>query len=437
MSLELIPFIEDTQDLMKAITPGLRPYSLATGATNNGLTIANDVMTPTGDFGYLLKQISRINLDRLIFPKIYTGTGHMARVDVCGALILNGSSTDENLRTVGSAISSPDNPSYPKANLYDNNLTYPTGVCSLTTPAGSLSGVAYIGKDFGTIKTVSRCKYWNYEAIRTPDSVLVQISDDNINWETIQTQAITTTNATPTSFTITTPKPSRYFRLLANANTANGWEILELELYSDQIVVFDDATHATFVNGSAVDGYYVGDILTIDSGTGAYQSRVIKAYNGTTKQATFDAWTTTPTGVVTATLYDGIATNAQPGFDFQTIDYTEHPTVNVLCSLEKGTGAASAPSMGVPVYTKLTTNTVQRGTGTGTLSSSQLTVNVTLTTPVSMTNANVMAWVRSTSATAYTCDVVPTLTSETNLELKFSGSNASAPIAYTWEVVNG
>jgi hypothetical protein len=47
---------------------------------------------------------------------------------------------------------------------------------------------------------------------------------------------------------------------------------------------------------SSTDGKYTGQTVTITSGTGSGQSRVITAYNGTTKVATVStAWTTTPT----------------------------------------------------------------------------------------------------------------------------------------------
>lgn len=46
---------------------------------------------------------------------------------------------------------------------------------------------------------------------------------------------------------------------------------------------------------SATDNIYNGQLITLFSGTGAFQSRIITAYNGTTKVATVDrAWTTNP-----------------------------------------------------------------------------------------------------------------------------------------------
>lgn len=45
---------------------------------------------------------------------------------------------------------------------------------------------------------------------------------------------------------------------------------------------------------SSIDGTYIGQSVFIRSGTGEDQARVIVAYNGTTKVATVDAWTTVP-----------------------------------------------------------------------------------------------------------------------------------------------
>lgn len=56
------------------------------------------------------------------------------------------------------------------------------------------------------------------------------------------------------------------------------------------------AATITLASGSnTITDYYVGDTITIASGTGAGQSRTISAYNGTTKVATVSSnWTTPP-----------------------------------------------------------------------------------------------------------------------------------------------
>jgi hypothetical protein len=205
--------------------------------------------------------------------------------------------------------------------------------------------------------------------------------------------------------------------------------------YGLQAVASQSITLPTSASASTTTDFYKDDILVVTSGTGAGQTRRITSYNGTTKVATLDqAWTTNPTTASGFALYDGITSNISPGYDFSQIDYTVYPTINVLCSLERQTGATASPSMGVPVVTSIEYNTVQRGTGTVALVASQATVNITLSKAVSVNGSRVKAWAKSTSATAYTADIVPILTSETNLQLKLSGSNATTPTEYAWEV---
>ena len=91
----------------------------------------------------------------------------------------------------------------------------------------------------------------------------------------------------------------------------------------------------------------------ITSGTGAGQSRSITGYVGSTKTATVSAWTTSPDSTSIISIYPTIASNIPPGYDFSQIDYTVYPTVNVICSLERLTGATESPSMGVPIVTSI------------------------------------------------------------------------------------
>ena len=78
--------ITSFQSANQAYTPGIRSQSLDVGATNSNLTISNNAMTPTNSpyAGYLLKTLTRLNLDRLTFPKIYKPANTKCQVDILG-----------------------------------------------------------------------------------------------------------------------------------------------------------------------------------------------------------------------------------------------------------------------------------------------------------------------------------------------------------------
>lgn len=102
---------------------------------------------------------------------------------------------------------------------------------------------------------------------------------------------------------------------------------------------------------SAADDFYNGKTVILKTGTGAGQARVITDYIGSSKRAyvTGVPWTTQPIAGTTFDIFDTIISNAPPGFDLQTIDYTAYPEINILCSLERLTGATSSPIMGTPI----------------------------------------------------------------------------------------
>ncbi len=90
-------------------------------------------------------------------------------------------------------------------------------------------------------------------------------------------------------------------------------------------------TSLTLQSGfSAGDNAIAGAILFVSSAsTGAYQARPVKTYNNTTKVATVDTWTITPTGTITYVLFAAPPATASP------------PDVNVV-SMAANTLTASA-----------------------------------------------------------------------------------------------
>ena len=91
---------------------------------------------------------------------------------------------------------------------------------------------------------------------------------------------------------VTTPDSTSAFDVLpGTVHAETGWATIKVGLA--QAAAANTITLAS--GASAVDDYYDGDIIKIDSGTGEGQVRVIRGYNGTTKVATIDPpWDTTP-----------------------------------------------------------------------------------------------------------------------------------------------
>lgn len=132
---------------------------------------------------------------------------------------------------------------------------------------------------------------------------------------------------------------------------------------------------------SSVDDTYNGKTVILKTGTGAGQRRVIVDYVGSTRRAyvTGDVWTTPPVNGTTFDAFDTIVSNVQPGFDFQTIDYTAFPTINILCSLEKQTGATAAPSMSGPMVTSIEKDWVSQAPVRSIVSSNAYTTALSVT----------------------------------------------------------
>lgn len=72
------------------------------------------------------------------------------------------------------------------------------------------------------------------------------------------------------------------------------------------------ATSITLTGGSAVDDYYNGMVVTIDSGTGAGQSKVITDYVGSTKVATVATWSVNPDNTSVFSVTTNVFSQAAP-----------------------------------------------------------------------------------------------------------------------------
>lgn len=428
----------DTRQSIKTSVPGYKTVSLNSDATINNATVFIDsgseyLKITSGNYANLIKQLSSINLDSLIRTPQFDRTGIRARVDVCGEVSPISVPTLVSISTLGIAISSGDYGSNSKDLAYDNNTT----TYWRSAQTSDIIGVAYIGRDFGTPKKVSHVKVTPYfSSDFNINSIKAETSQDGIVWTTVAT-------VYTYEFDLPDYTPARYFRLLANSNSAagnNSWVVPEI-LLQELVGIVPTAVGSNYIDfpvtASSVDDYYNDDIIVINQGTGAGQTRQVLNYNGTTKRAIVDVWTTQPSITSDIRLYDGIALDVQSGFSFKTINPYDHPTLNIITSLEKGTGATDDPVIGVPLI-----NTyglpifAQRNEGTVNLVGAQATVSITLPYPVNVNSASIDAWAISTSASGYTVDVKPKLVSSTILELKFSGSNATAPIAYGWEVID-
>lgn len=116
---------------------------------------------------------------------------------------------------------------YAKSSAFDNSNSTYWG--SLQT-SGSISGAGCIGYDFGVgvTKAITGFTIKQHAANQAINSVKVQRSDNGSDWTDVATVAITADTSLQTkSFTNTTA--ARYWRLLANAETASGsWEVEEV-----------------------------------------------------------------------------------------------------------------------------------------------------------------------------------------------------------------
>jgi|SRR5579875_2798389 len=131
----------------------------------------------------------------------------------------------------GSSIRSSDkSSSFPISNAFDGDTsTYWYGGESYP------SGVSYIGYDFINPKTISFIYLFQHtSAAYAVTSVKIQVSNDNITWNTLTTVSVLP-GANNIFFNNNTPY--RYWRILANSNTStsgNSWGVAEVSMYEGQ-----------------------------------------------------------------------------------------------------------------------------------------------------------------------------------------------------------
>lgn len=166
-----------------------------------------------------------------------------------------------DLTSGGTAIESGHASTYVPANAFDNNGS--TYWASSATGAG-ISGSAWIGYDFGagTTKKVVAFTITQQSAGQAITSAKLQYSDDGSNWNDTETFTLTAdTSKYYKALTTTygTAAAHRYWRLLANANTASGsWQIFEIE-FLDGTGTAGTAHASTEPTWPTTNGYSVLD----------------------------------------------------------------------------------------------------------------------------------------------------------------------------------
>lgn len=172
-----------------------------------------------------------------------------------------------DLTTSAQAISSGDYSTNVKGNAFDNNLGTYWGSSQLET----VSGVAYIGNDFGASpKHIRRVTLRQYSTGNCVTSVKIQRSSDGVTWADVQTFSNLPQNETLQILDLPASTASRYWRLLANSNVAAGssWAVIEVEMMESLITatVVWNADPASIVPVSA---YIVAD-ASLGTGTITY-----------------------------------------------------------------------------------------------------------------------------------------------------------------------
>ena len=136
-----------------------------------------------------------------------------------------------NQRATGGAVVSGGTAS---GNCFDINHTVNTGWVSTQTGVG-ISGVAYIGYNFGVPRQITRVVYTNSStATGNPTSVVAEWSNDGATWTPISTHTLGADSGATNVLTISAYNAANYFRLLANANLAVGqpWRVEQLVFQS-------------------------------------------------------------------------------------------------------------------------------------------------------------------------------------------------------------
>lgn len=164
---------------------------------------------------------------------------------------------------------------YPAANAFDGS---DTTFWASSQASGSISGSAYIGYDFGVgvTKAITGFTIKQHAANQAINSVKVQRSDNGSDWTDVETVSITAdTSAQTKSFTNTTA--ARYWRLLANAETASGsWEVEEVGFtLSEDLELVSESFEAEATPTEARVCVFLEEVdaITVNTDFKAYVSR--------------------------------------------------------------------------------------------------------------------------------------------------------------------
>uniref|UniRef100_A0A6M3KG24 Putative lectin/glucanase superfamily protein n=2 Tax=viral metagenome TaxID=1070528 RepID=A0A6M3KG24_9ZZZZ len=153
-----------------------------------------------------------------------------------------------DLCTGGTVLSGGDLTDQPASYAFDD--TFATSWYSSQLGTG-ISGVAYIGYDFGSGIAYAIKRFTTTSGDQTATqitSVILQYSDNGSSWTDVQTFSIPTTLDTKTTQDVTeTVTAHRYWRLLANANLAAGeaWRQREVEFMGISLQSYSESTIKT------------------------------------------------------------------------------------------------------------------------------------------------------------------------------------------------
>jgi hypothetical protein len=171
----------------------------------------------------------------------------------------------DNLCISGAAISGGDYAAInSKEMAFDGNSSIPWA--SSQTTSNQL-GVAYLGYDFGVSRSIRRLTITTASTKIMP-SVKVQRSTDNSTWTDVLTASLTGVD----TISLPTSTPSRYWRVLANANIASAWDIHEMTMHevSNDINLYDPlAGLSKHYDGSTWDNVvrvFIGEAVVDSAG---------------------------------------------------------------------------------------------------------------------------------------------------------------------------
>ena len=212
--------------------------------------------------------------------------------------------------TGGTALSSSDDASYPKANAFDGITTNANAWRSGELSPG-VSGVSYIGYDCGSGVTKSPAKLrimqGRIDAAGNGalTSAKLQYSSNGSTWTDLQTLTLDATSGTETTwqvFTISGASAYRYWRLLANSNasgTGQRWAVTELEFLEAGQCGFNRWTpnNISVTAGATYDSMLDVPTPYADGGNGRGNYAVLNPLPG----STFTTYTTLSEGNLKAT----------------------------------------------------------------------------------------------------------------------------------------